>query len=227
MRRKVLITVFASLALLFLLLPAAQADQVQLYFTGTTYSGDLDPYLMLISTPGTDPTKGSSAWLNCDDHHDYIQGGEYWNANVIWGGNDNALVDTEMSELNGWDEQTAEYWYDVKAYIELHYSKANNPDFSNAIWYIFDSNWTQGNNAIYQDAKTHANSDSGNDYLTYRQHLTVYSYADDGSVQKQYCSGGTCYEPQEFDQVPDGGLTLMLLGGVLVGLEALRRRFRG
>jgi len=27
--------------------------------------------------------------------------------------------------------------------------------------------------------------------------------------------------------VPDGGMTLMLLGGVLVGLEALRRRLRG
>jgi len=27
--------------------------------------------------------------------------------------------------------------------------------------------------------------------------------------------------------VPDGGVTLLLLGGVLVGLEALRRRLRG
>lgn len=27
--------------------------------------------------------------------------------------------------------------------------------------------------------------------------------------------------------VPDGGMTLMLLGGALAGLEALRRRFRG
>ena len=27
-------------------------------------------------------------------------------------------------------------------------------------------------------------------------------------------------------EVPDGGMTLMLLGGALVGLESLRRRFR-
>ncbi len=32
--------------------------------------------------------------------------------------------------------------------------------------------------------------------------------------------------PQDFETVPDGGVTLMLLGGALVGLGALRRRFR-
>lgn len=34
------------------------------------------------------------------------------------------------------------------------------------------------------------------------------------------------YGYDEFQRVPDGGMTLMLLGGALVGLEGLRRRFR-
>jgi hypothetical protein len=34
------------------------------------------------------------------------------------------------------------------------------------------------------------------------------------------------YNPVQKDQVPDGGMTLTLLGGVLVGLGALRRRVR-
>jgi len=43
--------------------------------------------------------------------------------------------------------------------------------------------------------------------------------------------GSNCYPnggpgAQEFGQVPDGGVTVMLLGGALVGLATLRRRFR-
>lgn len=39
-------------------------------------------------------------------------------------------------------------------------------------------------------------------------------------------SGFTGYKSDDFQIVPDGGMTLMLLGGALVGLEMLRRRSR-
>ncbi len=228
MRRRVLTTLLASLALLFLLLPAAQADQVQLYFTGTTSGGDLDPYKMIISPVGTQPpTDGYIAWLNCDDHHDYIQGGESWIADVIPGSAADLSI-TEMSRENGWGEAYADEMYDAKGWIELHYSEVNNPDFSNAIWAIFDPTWGATNctgtcSTLLNNAIDAAAADSANDYPTYRQTLTIYSWKPGNPVNDQYDG----YPPQEFDQVPDGGLTLMLLGGVLVGLEALRRKFRG
>lgn len=42
-------------------------------------------------------------------------------------------------------------------------------------------------------------------------------------------SDGVAFETDNhsYQAVPDGGMTLMLLGGALVGLESLRRRFRG
>ena len=49
-----------------------------------------------------------------------------------------------------------------------------------------------------------------------------YGFADVGG--KYIASGDGVFT---LSNVPDGGMTLMLLGGVLVGLETLRRRFRG
>jgi hypothetical protein len=41
---------------------------------------------------------------------------------------------------------------------------------------------------------------------------------------KKGLSSWTLYNPTT--NVPDGGMTLMLLGGALVGMETLRRRYR-
>ena len=49
-----------------------------------------------------------------------------------------------------------------------------------------------------------------------------YGFADVGG--KYIASGDGVFT---LSNVPDGGMTLMLLGGVLVGLETLRRKFRG
>jgi hypothetical protein len=42
----------------------------------------------------------------------------------------------------------------------------------------------------------------------------------------QFINGGVAYEQGFAPAVPDGGMTLMLLGSALVGLGTLRRRFR-
>lgn len=53
---------------------------------------------------------------------------------------------------------------------------------------------------------------------------TIPSAFDDGG---QYgLSHWSLYTTEQFQRVPDGGMTLMLLGGALVGLEGLRRKFR-
>ena len=93
MRRRVLTTLLASLGLLFLLLPAAQADQVQLYFTGNTSGGDSVPYQDRHKPPKyRDPTERPAQQAqerlsyNCDDHYDLdLRPGSNWNAYVIQG----------------------------------------------------------------------------------------------------------------------------------------------
>jgi hypothetical protein len=58
----------------------------------------------------------------------------------------------------------------------------------------------------------------------------VYGGASGNTVSFDLWYMGTNTNPEELQlmssAVPDGGMTLMLLGGVLVGLESLRRKFR-
>jgi hypothetical protein len=60
-----------------------------------------------------------------------------------------------------------------------------------------------------------------------------YNFQSDwGGIAGHYYeySGGSVPGPEitfSAQAVPDGGMTIMLLGGVLVGLETLRRKFRG
>jgi hypothetical protein len=238
MRVKALITLLASLGLLFVMLPAAQADQVQLYLDSAP-DGIYNPYAMKITPvgPASNPAIGTIVWLNCDDFSDHISVGESWVADVINGGGTN-LASTQMSHANNFTETQAEIAYDEKAWIELNYSASSNPDYSNAIWAIFDPTHVAANglNALAVCAVTGAGTgcitpagDSANLYLTFRQHDTIYSPVPGCSVGKACGDDTTGWldgRPQEFNAVPDGGVTLMLLGGALVGLETLRRRFR-
>jgi hypothetical protein len=220
MKSKLCITLFLALGVLLLVQPAAQADTANLYFTGTTWNGGQDvPYLMTVN--------GQSVWMNCDDHYDYIQGGESWTATVIAGSSSNLLATSMSAENPGWTEKQADMAYDEKAYIELFDSKYVGTDaYSNAIWHIFDNSvaCTGACQWILNNATTAVNNDGVNGYLTYRQYTTIYT----GPYTNVVNPVGN-YQPQEFDQaskVPDGGMTLMLLGGALVGLGTLRRKFR-
>ena len=227
MRDRVLITLLASLGLLFVMLPAAQAD-VPLIFSGTTSgdpNGQGDPYLISVN--------GTNMWLNCDDYNDHVTGGETWQAMVIYGWDTAGLSNTRMSQLNmttGSPYHNASYnaaiAYDELAWVELNYSSASNPNYSYAIWQIFE-NIGQATDPVYTAAVAAVSGDSLNGYATYRNRLTIYTPDQTCSTCKQG-TGGTWTDgvPQEFTTVPDGGVTLMLLGGALVGLETLRRRFR-
>jgi len=233
MRKRPLTMVFAFLGLVFVMMPAAHAD-VQIYFTGNTSGGDLDPYQMIITSVGSNPTNGPTQWLNCDDLNDHVTGGESWVADVIYGSDTSALANTLMSWHNLIDPNygfkvanyNAAIAYDAKAWIELNYGPANNPDYSNAIWRLFANNAPA--TQLYLDAMAAANADINTGYSTYRQHLTIYTPNLNCRVANacgSQTTGWTDGVPQEFNAVPDGGVTLMLLGGALVGLETLRRRF--
>jgi hypothetical protein len=60
-----------------------------------------------------------------------------------------------------------------------------------------------------------AKADGGNTYGVFALNLT------------NPATGVRAQDQLYFHRVPDGGMTLMLLGGALIGLGALRRRFRG
>ena len=210
MRARILFTMLASLALLFVLLPAAQAGPVSITFLGPTtgsFGGvGLDPYQFSVG--------GVDMWLNCDDWPDHIASGDTWTADVIAGSG--ALAGTRMSIYNGWSEAQADAAYSAKAWLELNSSAAANPAYSYALWAIMCPGCgvpsPTGAAALVTLAEAAAAADP-----TLRDSLTIYSpiaARPDGSF------------PQELNSVPDGGVTLMLLGGALVGLETLRRRFR-
>jgi len=232
MQTKLLITTLTTLALFILLLPAAQADEVQLTLisvgNNSSCFGDYcDPYQLSVqplNSSGNPVGNSAALWLNCDDYTDTIYVGNTWEAAVIAGSQD--LSGTWMAKKNSWDATQAAIAYDEKAWIETYSSPANNPAYTAAIWAIFDpSNTGLANSAgtLLTDAQNYVlgNSakgilgDGANDYSTWRKRLTIYS-----PVQAPWATTST---PQEFNTVPDGGLTIMLMGGVLVGLGTLRR----
>jgi hypothetical protein len=59
-------------------------------------------------------------------------------------------------------------------------------------------------------------------YISGLNYVSLPLYAPSGHEVSHY----TLFTNGDF-QTPDGGMTLMLLGGALVGLGALRRKFRG
>jgi hypothetical protein len=55
---------------------------------------------------------------------------------------------------------------------------------------------------------------------------TPYAYASHLTIGLAANTNLNVDSSQSLSPVPDGGITLMLLGGALVGLESLRRKFR-
>jgi len=212
MRSKLCITLFFALGVLFLLQPAAQAD-VTMSLVSDPY-GTPGPYVLSVN--------GTNTWLFCDDYLDHIGIGSTWSAQVITGASGN-LYQSQMSQepWNHWDQAQANQAYSEKAYIELGMTDANRTLYNEAIWYIFN------NSLLYTYFSSDAtqilalvNQASANSAGLYKE-ITVYSPTS--PITSGPYQGET---PQEFDKVPDGGMTLMLLGGTLVGLATLRRKFR-
>ena len=245
-RLKVLTMMLISSVILFLLLPVAQAEEVKISLIDTPSGGGCagtacDPYLVSVqpvdSTPPYNPTGAAvDMLLNCDDFNDHISVfPSYWIADVMPGSQD--LSGTEMAVKKATQWATTGVWtgssysgtitanevYDMKAYIEAFYGPNVNPAYTVAIWSLFDPSLKpylpSGADPILAAAYAFAQADQGTGYLTYRQYLTVYS-----PVSTIFGGPYAGDQPQELDTVPDGGVTLMLLGGALVGLETLRRK---
>jgi hypothetical protein len=208
MRSKLCITLFLALGVLFLLQPAARADVV-MSLVSDPY-GQPGPYVLSVN--------GTNTWLFCDDFVDHIGIGSTWSAQVIYGATGD-LSQTQMALRNKWTQTQANGFYDAKAWIELGMTDANRTLYNEAIWYIFNTSLNFGSDqaavlALVAQAETGVSAGL-------HQYVTVYS------PTSLISSGPYTGEiAQEFDQVPDGGMTLMLLGGTLVGIATLRRKFR-
>lgn len=224
MRTRLSITSLASLVLLFLLLPAARAD-VTMTFVGAPSGASHGVYI----SPYTIAIDGVNALLVCDDFHDEVGPGyPSWQARVIWGGDDTALGigSTRMAYLSGKTGEALQHLYDMKAWLEIHMDDTNRDVYTWAVWYLFQptevDTWLDDyypQDQAFQDA-VHGAAAWRGDASGLRGSLIIYSPTDhyDQMLNKW---------PQEFNRVvPDGGVTLILLGAALVGLETLRRRFR-
>ena len=176
----------------------------------------VDPYPILVNGTTTLP-------LSCDDYAKDISVNFEWTANrYLLGALDTVAGTTpKFNAVNSWNYAVQEM-YDAAAVltVDLLLHPANEALDSYAIWTIFDPGTNPPNGAfpLSHDlaATTLANVRAGlpADELAYLNNH-VYIYTAIGPEVSQ-----------EFIGVPDGGMTLMLLGGALVGLETLRRRFR-
>ena len=138
---------------------------------------------------------------------------------------------TTTNTVPGSNDTTPLYQYQAAAILAEQILGATGDlrgELSWAIWDIFNPTYV----AAWSNSQVHNNL------------ATIQHYADLAKAQAQgggYVPNFTLYYPDSDGNppvpgtpgsqmyiriVPDGGLTLMLLGGALVGLEALRRRFR-
>lgn len=234
MRTRVSITLLASLGLLFLLPPAAQADvpTATLTFRGVVGTPPLydrgvgiNPYILDVQPAGGSAT---TMYLLCDDWLDHVWRGATWQADVIQGSDTTRLQGTRMAVLAKQDRHGADVdivrLYNAKAYLELHMGSDNQSRIATsfALWYLFMPNTVSGANEAERKMAADAWDAVADDlhlHSLYRDRLTIYT------PKEAYDKTHNLWN-QEFNRVvPDGGVTLMLLGGALVGLWTLRRRF--
>jgi len=231
-RTRVPLAFFALFWALFLVLPAAQADVVQMKFVdvvGGLYDRGvgINPYRLDVGPVGGTATRME---LLCDDWIDHVWGGATWQANVIRGSDAAALQTTRMATLaRQYQGQHVDIvrLYNAKAYLELQMDpddRDSRIETSFALWWLFlrisSVPANDAEKALAEKAWNDLDVESDKHWL-YRDRLTIYSPTAPYNKDKDLWH-------QEFNRiaVPDGGVTLMLLGGVLVGLEALRRRLR-
>ena len=224
-------------ALVLMFQPAARAD-LSPYFGGPTVTmhhngglaGDDGHYFL---SPYSVNVNNVAKALICNDAFDDISAGDTWTAQVLHGRDanfDTNIVQTDFSLDTGVsDHATLLHMWDMDAYLKIQlfraYGAGNKSDltlYSYALWELFDSgfhpDWAPAGVEAAQTAASSAAYAAALNGTPLRRNLIVYDPIT-------YVGGGTG-EAQVFDTVPDGGLTVMLLGGALVGLESLRRRFR-
>src|SRR5271157_5395122 len=232
-RMRVLMALLAPLAVLMLIAPAARAD-VQMIMQNTP-SGSYDsiytsPYQLNVGG-SNGQQNGVNMLLFCDDFSDEVGIGSTWMADVIQGSDTAALHTTRMAYEASQDplakNEDIVTLYDEKAWFEMnftgadidHYSRAY--VFSYAIWNLFEPTAVKGylaSDSAFYSAVTDAMA-MPNNYVGLHNSLTIYSPQDAKGWTTITSGPYSGLVPQEYDRVPDGGVTLMLLGGALVGLE--------
>jgi len=239
----------ASVAVLTAFQPAARADSLTFNNTGGASLGLVGvggvyvyPYYL------TDNTTGKVLQLWCNDAFDDVNGGDTWNVQILHGWDSGFLSAMQGTDFwadvkenygsTGWhngalQDSAIQQFFDADAWLKLQALPPNAPYsaavYQVAIWELFDPSIKASDGTIQGDVNTLLGNalipaNSAGDYV----HLTVYDALNcTGSDSPCILSGpDPGKEPQDFESVPDGGATLMLLGGALVGLGALRRRFR-
>jgi hypothetical protein len=222
-RSLVLVAVLA----LLVLVPSAYAGDFALTSGGPiTYGEETGPYGATWN--------GSAISVWCDDIRDSQVIGSHQpydetsGLNIIYGSNTNVMFG---------NDSFAATKYGALAYLMV--TIVANPTlgqafYSFAMWDIFEPGIVAGKvdgSGPFTYAQVQAlvtTAEGIGNYTPYLSQVTIYTpqgCAGLGADQSSNClPGGAGF--QEFGQVPDGGVTLMLLGGALVGLATLRRRLR-
>ena len=176
----------------------------------------VDPYPISVNGATT------PSLLSCDDYAKEIYVNDVWNANRNLLGDltlDPLLSTTPKFNAMNSSTYTVREMYDAAAVLtmDLLLHPGNEVVDSYALWIIFDP-----------DKKPPTLTAPGADTLAATTLAAVSLKAPTYLYNHVYIyTAITPDRSQEFiGYVPDGGMTLMLLGGALVGLETLRRRFR-
>jgi hypothetical protein len=215
--------------LFVMLLVAALATPVMagtVTITAGTIAGGNNggPFTLTVDTGGAiDMAAGTSFQTFCIEKNEYIQMGWSYAATLshdaVIGGVAGGQPDP-ISVGTGW----------LFSQFATTAGFANNPAnataLQEAIWWLEQeiTSYTTGNAYMAQVAvkfgsDVNGQADGGWDYGVQAVNLTRDPCTSNGD-------GRNCQSLLAYAPVPDGGTTLMLLGGALVGLGALRRKFR-
>ena len=118
------------------------------------------------------------------------------------------------------------------AHYDYSTSRADVQTLQNAIWGLMGQKAYDSSNFFISEMKTatglddvQAQSASNGLYGVYA--LNLWAAGQTGNYDARRQDMLVKVVQPNFEQTPDGGTTLMLLGGALMGLGALRRKFRG
>ncbi len=192
--------VAVAVLLLCLMAPGALADTVNMSISwGSNGYGDIyGPYTGHISSIDNNSTS-IDVLVMCLDYSLPTNVGQIYTYDRTFNAGPGVAPPTTLA---------TQEMYDLAAKLFATYGSnaAERVHMNNAIWSIFDASRIDDGGLIPLVAGVAAPN-----YAIYTPSVT------DGAVHNQrFLSVG----------VPDGGMTLMLLGGALVGLESLRRKLR-